>query len=44
MTKEKVVRFPMQPIHEDKHGTHRFLANRIVDDLLDKCTENGFIA
>lgn len=26
---------PMQPVGVDAHGTHRFLENRIVRDLLD---------
>ncbi|MNM66249.1 hypothetical protein D3C81_778280 [compost metagenome] len=26
---------PMQPVGVDPHGTHRFLENRIVRDLLD---------
>lgn len=33
---------PMQPVGKDPNGTHRFLENRIVRDMLDKCSRTGF--
>ena len=32
---------PMQPVHEDAHGAHRFRKNVIVDALVDRDTERG---
>lgn len=34
--------FPMQPIKLDKHGTPRFVENRIVNTLLEKCQAHGY--
>ena len=36
------MKFPMQPIQLDTHGTARFAKNRIVDDLLEFATARGF--
>ena len=33
---------PMQPVGIDPHGTHRFLEDRIVRDLLDFASPRGF--
>ena len=36
------MKFPIQPIQLDTHGTARFAKNRIVDDLLKFATARGF--
>lgn len=33
---------PMQPVGIDDHGTHRFLDNRIVRELLDRSANAGY--
>lgn len=33
---------PMQPVGKDPHGVHRFLENRIVQDLLERSRVTGF--
>lgn len=33
--------FPMQPVHITEGGIARFVANRIVDDLLTRASESG---
>ena len=35
-------KFKPQPLQLDKHGTLRFVPNRIVDDLLTFASEHGF--